>query len=82
MLQDSIITVDDCFTSKFITLNELVEGGEVVEPLSERVLGRTLSEDLIDKDNKIIAKSGDIVSEEHLSFIDKVGFEQIKLGLC
>ena len=54
--QDSIITVDDCFTSKFITLSELVEGGEVVEPLSERVLGRTLAEDLIDKDNKIIAK--------------------------
>ena len=50
--QDSIITVDDCFTSKFITLSELVEGGEVVEPLSERVLGRTLAEDLIDKDNK------------------------------
>ena len=47
--QDSIITVPDCFTSKFITLNELVEGGEVVEPLSERVLGRTLAEDLIDK---------------------------------
>ena len=76
--QDSIITVPDCFTSKFITLNELVEGGEVVEPLSERVLGRTLAEDLIDKENnKIIAKSSDIVSEEHLPFIDKVGFEQI-----
>ena len=78
--QDSIITVTDCFTSQFITLNELVEGGEVVEPLSERVLGRTLAEDLIDKDdNKVIAKSGDIVSEEHLPLIDKVGFEQIKV---
>ena len=77
--QDSIITVDDCFTSKFITLSELVEGGEVVEPLSERVLGRTLAEDLIDKDNKIIAKAGDIVSEENLSLIDKVGFEEIKV---
>ena len=77
--QDSIITVDDCFTSKFITLSELVEGGEVVEPLSERVLGRTLAEDLIDENNKIISKSGDIVSEENLPLIDKVGFEQIKV---
>ena len=77
--QDSIITVDDCFTSKFITLSELVEGGEVVEPLSERVLGRTLAEDLIDKDNKIIAKAVDIVSEENLPLIDKVGFEEIKV---
>ena len=56
-----------------------MEGGEVVEPLSERVLGRTLAEDLIDKDNKIIAKAGDIVSEENLSLIDKVGFEEIKV---
>ena len=78
--QDSIITVPDCFTSQYITLNELVEGGEVVEPLSERVLGRTLAEDLVDKtNNKVIAKVGDIVSEEHLPLIDKVGFEQIKV---
>jgi len=78
--QDSIITVPDCFTTKYITLNELVEGGEIVEPLSERVLGRTLAEDLIDKsNNKVIAKTGDIVSEEHLGIIDKIGFEQIKV---
>ena len=42
-------------------------------------VGRTLAEDLIDKDNKIIAKAGDIVSEENLSLIDKVGFEEIKV---
>ncbi len=78
--QDSIITVKDCFTSQFITLSELVEGGEVVEPLSERVLGRTLAEDLINADNKqVIAKAGDIVSEEHLPLIDKAGFEHIKV---
>ncbi len=79
--QDSIITVPDCFTSQYITLEELVEGGEVVEQLSERVLGRTLAEDLIDKNNNniIIAKSGDMISEEHLPLIDKAGFERIKV---
>ena len=79
--QDSIVTVPDCFTSQYITLEELVEGGEVVEQLSERVLGRTLAEDLIDKNNNniIIAKSGDMISEEHLPLIDKAGFERIKV---
>ena len=51
--QDCIITIEDCFTTKYITLHEQVEGGEVVEPLSERALGRTLAEDLIDKVNNI-----------------------------
>ncbi|MFL2661120.1 MAG: DNA-directed RNA polymerase subunit beta' [Alphaproteobacteria bacterium] len=77
--QDSIITVPDCFTTKYITLSTLVEGGEVIDPISERVLGRTLAEDLIDGDNKVIAKTGDMVSEEHLGLIDKMGFEQIKV---
>ena len=49
--QDCIITIEDCFTTNSISIVEQVEGGEVVEPLSERVLGRTLAEDLVDKQN-------------------------------
>jgi DNA-directed RNA polymerase subunit beta' len=55
--QDCIVTVEDCFTDKYITMEGLVDGGEVVEQLSERVLGRTLAEDLIDKEtNKKLLK--------------------------
>ena len=58
--QDCIVTVDDCFTDKYITMEGLVDGGEVVENLSERVLGRTLAEDLVDKEsNKTIAENGE-----------------------
>ena len=78
--QDCIITIEDCFTTKYITLHEQVEGGEVVEPLSERALGRTLAEDLIDKVNNIkIASAGEIVSEEHLSLIDNASLDSIKV---
>ncbi len=78
--QDSIITIDDCFTTKYITLEELVEDGEVIESLSEKCLGRTLAEDLIDKQtNNVIAKIGDIVSEEHLSLIDSAGLTSVKV---
>ena len=78
--QDCIITIEDCFTTNSISIVEQVEGGEVVEPLSERVLGRTLAEDLVDKQNNInIASAGDIVSEEHLSLINNANFDSIKV---
>ena len=78
--QDSIITIDDCFTTKYITLEELVEDGEVIESLSEKCLGRTLAEDIVDKQtNNVIAKTGDIVSEEHLSLIDSSGLTSVKV---
>ena len=80
MAQDSIITIDDCFTNKFITLEELVEDGEVIESLSEKCLGRTLAEDIVNKQtNNVIAKTGDIISEEHLSLIDSSGLTSIKV---
>ncbi len=78
--QDSIITIDDCFTTQYITLEELVEDGEVIESLSEKCLGRTLAEDIGDKQsNNVIAKTGDIVSEEHLSLIDSAGLASVKV---
>ena len=78
--QDSIITIDDCFTTQYITLEELVEDGEVIESLGEKCLGRTLAEDIIDKkSNNVIAKTGDIVSEEHLSLIDSAGLISVKV---
>ncbi|MAZ46622.1 MAG: DNA-directed RNA polymerase subunit beta' [Rickettsiales bacterium] len=78
--QDCIITIDDCFTTQYVTLEELVEDGEVIESLSEKCLGRTLAEDIVDKDsNNIIAKTGDIVSEEHLSLIDSAGLSSVKV---
>ncbi len=78
--QDCIITMDDCFTTKSINIEELVEGGEVVESISERVLGRTLAEDLVDKkNNKVIASTGDIISEEHTSLIQQANLDNIKV---
>ncbi len=78
--QDSIITIDDCFTTQYITLEELVEDGEVIESLGEKCLGRTLAEDIIDKkSNNVIAKAGDIVSEEHLSLINSAGLISVRV---
>jgi DNA-directed RNA polymerase subunit beta' len=46
--QDVIITQDDCGTTDGIIVGSLVEGGEIIEPMSERILGRVVSEDIKD----------------------------------
>ncbi len=78
--QDCIVTVDDCFTTEYITVKALVEGGEVIDDLSEKILGRTLAENLINpSDKKVILSAGEIVSEEHLPLIDASGIEEVKI---
>ena len=44
--QDLVITEDDCGTNDGLLMTPLIEGGDVVEPLAERVLGRVLAEDI------------------------------------
>ena len=78
--QDCIITIDDCFTSNFITVRSIVEGGEVVDPLIDKILGRTIAEDLFDHKNKIkIAVKGEIITEEHLPLIEAANIEEVKI---
>ena len=78
--QDCIITIEDCYTENYTTVRALVEGGEVIEDLSEKILGRTLAEDLIDpKSKKVFVSSGQIVSEEHLPLIESSNIEEVKI---
>ena len=56
--QDCTITEEDCGTDNFLTVKAIVEGGTTIVSLGERILGRTLAEDVID------AKSGEIVGTE------------------
>ncbi|MBL95592.1 MAG: DNA-directed RNA polymerase subunit beta' [Magnetovibrio sp.] len=78
--QDSIIVIEDCGSKRGITVNAVVEGGEVVSPLVERVLGRTAAEDLIDPvTGDVIVPMGDIITEEHCLIIESGEVEQIRI---
>ena len=50
--QDCIITVDDCATQNSITMRAVIEGGDVIEPIGDRILGRTAAEDITDEISK------------------------------
>ena len=75
--QDSIITQVDCGTEAGITIVPAMNGAEVVDSLSDRILGRTMAEDLKDsRDNSVIVAAGEMVTEEHLEQIDESGVDR------
>jgi len=78
--QDLVITEDDCGTANGIQIRPLIEGGEVIEPLFERILGRTLAEDLKNPDNdSLLFEAGTLLGEDEVNIIDEIGIDEIKI---
>ena len=78
--QDCIVTEEDCGTENGFVMRAVIEGGDIIEPLAERILGRTAASDIIDsKDNTIILHSGIIITEDDIEKIEKAGIDQVKV---
>jgi DNA-directed RNA polymerase subunit beta' len=78
--QDLVVTEDDCGTQNGIAMRALVEGGEVVEALRERILGRVLAVDLVNPETQdTLYTAGSLVDEEAIDTIDNVGIDEVKV---
>src|SRR5712672_956116 len=78
--QDLVVIEDDCGTANGVAMKALVEGGEVVEALRERILGRTLAIDLIHPETQdVLFPAGTLVDEEGVDMIDNVGIDEVKV---
>ncbi len=77
--QDAVIREVDCETDKGVVVEEIVESGNITSPLTERILGRTPVEDIIDENQNIIVHKGQIISEKHLDPISKLGIRTLKI---
>jgi DNA-directed RNA polymerase subunit beta' len=78
--QDCIIHEEDCGTTDGLTVRPVVEGGEIVSPLSERVLGRTAAEDIVHPESgEVIVAAGQFVDEEAAIAIEDADLESIKI---
>ena len=77
--QDAVIRELDCGTKNGVIVEEIVESGNITSPLTERILGRTPVDDLLDENNETIVKSGEIISEKHLDTISKLGIRSLKI---
>jgi DNA-directed RNA polymerase subunit beta' len=76
---DVIVGETDCGTFDGIEVTSLIEGGEVIEQLGTRILGRVSLEDLRDPDGEIIVHRNEEIREEHLKAVDEAGYEVVKI---
>src|SRR5213594_1339677 len=78
--QDLVVTEDDCATQNGVSMKALVEGGEVVEALRERILGRTLAIDLIHPETQdVLFAAGSLLDEDAVDAIDNLGIDEVKV---
>jgi DNA-directed RNA polymerase subunit beta' len=78
--QDLVITEDDCRTKNGFPVKALVEGGEVIEALRERILGRVTVDDLVDPETQeTVIFAGTMLDEDLVDLIDKLGIDEVKV---
>jgi DNA-directed RNA polymerase subunit beta' len=78
--QDCIIIEDDCGTERGLTVSAVMDGGEVVSSLAERVLGRTTAADVIDHaTGEVIVPANTLIEEPQAERIEKSGIEFVKI---
>ncbi|MHC0613600.1 DNA-directed RNA polymerase subunit beta' [Komagataeibacter oboediens] len=76
--QDSIIVEEDCGTERGLTVRAVMDGGEVVASLSERMLGRTLAADVLDPaTGKVLFPRNTLIEEAQAEQIEKAGVESL-----
>ena len=79
--QDLVVAGDDCGTEAGIKLTSLIEGGDVVEPLRERVLGRVLVGDIArpGSPDDVLIPDGSLLDEELVEVMDENGIDEVEV---
>ncbi|CAL4317917.1 DNA-directed RNA polymerase subunit beta' [Buchnera aphidicola (Thelaxes suberi)] len=79
--QDLVVTEDDCGTHEGITMTPVIEGGEVKEPLRDRVLGRVTAEKILSPDNKkiVLIKRNVVLNEQLCDILETNSIDNVKV---
>jgi DNA-directed RNA polymerase subunit beta' len=78
--QDLVVIEDDCGTQQGMAMKALVEGGEVVEALRERILGRVAATDVYNGENQeVIVAAGSLLDEDVIERIEAAGIDEVKV---
>jgi len=76
--QDVVVTTEDCGTENGLEMRPLIEGGDIVEPLHERVLGRVVNEDIcIPGTDEILCPAGTLIDEHWVGELDKHSIDKM-----
>ncbi len=78
--QDLVVTEEDCGTSDGLLMMPLIEGGDVVEPLRERVLGRVVAEEIVDQETKeVLVPAGTLLDEKWVDRLEELSIDKVKV---
>ena len=78
--QDLVVTEDDCGTSNGAALKALVEGGEVIEALRERILGRSTASEVIHPETQdVLFAPGTLLNEDEVDRIEELGIDEVRI---
>jgi DNA-directed RNA polymerase subunit beta' len=78
--QDLVVTEDDCKTTNGVAMKALVEGGEVVEALRERILGRVTASDVLHPETQeVLYGAGTLLNEDEVDSIESLGIDEVKV---
>ena len=75
--QDVVVNEEDCGTTRGFEIQAVVEGGDVVERLSDRVLGRVLAEPVSDQSGKIVLDAGTLLEEKEIAILENAGVDRV-----
>ena len=77
--QDVIIRADDCHTTKSINMKPIMDGDTIIVPLIDRLLGRTVAEDILDKDGTVLVKAGTTMDRKDIRKISHLNLTELKV---
>ena len=77
--QDVIVRDEDCHTDKYIDLKPITDGDTVIVPLIDRLLGRTVAQDIEDKDGNVIITNGTTLNRDDIKKISALDLQELKV---
>ena len=79
--QDLVVTEDDCGTSEGLLMTPHIEGGDIVEPLGERILGRVVAEDVLKpgSDSEIAVPAGTLIDEAWVKRLEIMNVDEMRV---
>ena len=77
--QDVIIRADDCHTTKSINMKPITDGDNVIVPLIDRLLGRTIAEDIKDTDGTVLVAAGTTMNREDIKKVSHLKLQELKV---
>ncbi len=78
--QDVVVTETNCGTERGIIVRPVVDGGNVIVSIGERILGRTIQEDIVHPESgEVLVRKGKLIDENDVEAVEAAGVEQVKI---